>query len=268
MSKRIYNKINSFLQDEDFKMKDFLEELHELIVNDGISPSDKTIATRYSLVKNFLRNNYPSDFSEEDLKNVRPNADVIDRIVSKDKIKKENKTDVKFSEIDINNILELGKSSNIFEKFIYLMFISGRRMAEIKESKYVIKLNRGKANQIKMLLAKKNDNHKDTLFIVQLIPDTLNGKQFRTEVNTIRLLTQDISLNDFNKRLNRKIKQLFPSKGWHSHTLRGLSAVWNYETNNPTGLAINGYIMKYLNQDSLDSSLSYSNYKLISEEEV
>ena len=60
MSKRIYNKINSFLQDEDFKMKDFLEELTNLIVNDGISPSDKTIATRYSLTKNFLRNNYPS----------------------------------------------------------------------------------------------------------------------------------------------------------------------------------------------------------------
>ena len=268
MSKRIYNKINSFLQDEDFKMKDFLEELTDLIVNDGINPSDKTIATRYSLVKNFLRNNYPAEFSEEDLKNVRPNADVIDRIVSKDKIKKENKTDVKFSEIDIDNILELGKSSNIFEKFIYLMFISGRRFAEIKEPKYQIKLNRGKANQVKMQLAKKNDNHKDTLFIVQLIPDTLSAKNFRSETNKIRLLSEDVSTNDFNKRLNRKIKQLFPSKGWHSHTLRGLSAVYMYEKHNPDGLAKNPYIMNHLNQDSLDSSLSYSNYKLVPHDEV
>ena len=263
MSKRIYNKINTFLQNEDFKMKDFLNELHEIIVNDGINPSDKTIATRYSLTKNFLRNNYPSDFSEDDLKNVRPNADVIDRIVSKDKILKENKTDVLFSKLDIDKILELGNSKNIFEKFIYLMFISGRRFAEIKEPKYQIKLNRGKTNQVKMQLAKKNDNHRDTLFIVQLIPNTLTGKEFRTEVNKVRLLTQDISSNDFNKRLNRKIKQLFPSKGWHSHTLRGLSAVYMYEKHNPDGLAKNPYIMKYLNQDSLDSSLSYSNYKLV-----
>ena len=268
MSKRIYNKINTFLQNENFKMKDFLEELTNLIVNDGINPSDKTIATRYSLVKNFLRNNYPSDFSEEDLKNVRPNSDVIDRIVSKDKIKKEGKTDVKFSEIDIDNILKLKNSKNIFEKFIYLMFISSRRFAEIKEPKYQIKLNRGKANQVKMNLAKKNDNHRDTLFIVQLIPDTLSAKDFRIEVNKIRLTTEDISTNDFNKRLNRKIKQLFPGKSFHSHTLRGLSAVYMYEKHNPDGLAKNPYIMNHLNQDSLDSSLSYSNYKLISEEEI
>jgi hypothetical protein len=268
MSKRIYNKINTFLQNEDFKMKDFLEELMDLIVNDGINPSDKTIATRYSLVKNFLRNNYPAEFSEEDLKNVRPNSDVIDRIVSKDKIKKENKTDVKFSQIDIDNILELKNSKNIFEKFIYLMFISGRRFAEIKEPKYQIKLNRGKPNQVKMQLAKKNDNHKDTLFIVQLIPDTLSAKNFRSETNKIRLLSEDVSTNDFNKRLNRKIKQLFPSKGWHSHTLRGLSAVYMYEKHNPDGLAKNPYIMNHLNQDSLDSSLSYSNYKLVPHDEV
>lgn len=268
MSKRIYNKINTFLQNEDFKMKDFLNELHEIIVNDGINPSDKTIATRYSLTKNFLRNNYPSDFSEDDLKNVRPNADVIDRIVSKDKILKENKTDVLFSKLDIDKILELGNSKNIFEKFIYLMFISARRMAEIKEQKYVIKLNRGKAFSVKMNLAKKNDNHRDTMFVVQLTPDTMDGKQFRSEVNKVRLLSEDVSTNDFNKRLNRKIKQLFPGKNFHSHTLRGLSAIYNYETNNKEGLAINPYIMKHLNQDSLDSSLSYSNYKLVSEEEI
>ena len=141
-------------------------------------------------------------------------------------------------------------------------------MSEIKEAKYVIKLNRGKSNQVKMNLAKKNDNHRDTLFIVQLIPDTLSAKDFRIEVNKIRLTTEDISTNDFNKRLNRKIKQLFPGKSFHSQTLRGLSAVYMYETNNKDGLAKNPYIMKHLNQDSLDSSLSYSNYKLISEEEV
>ena len=268
MSKRIYNKINSFLQNEDFKMEDFLHELHELIVNDGISPSDKTIATRYSLVKNFLRNNYPSDLSEDDLKSVRPSSTVIDRIVSNDKILKESKKDVLFSKIDIDKILELGKSSNIFEKFIYLMFISSRRMSEIKEAKYVIKLNRGKPNQVKMNLAKKNSNNQDTMFVVQLIPDTLSAKNFRSEVNKIRLTTEDISTNDFNKRLNRKIKQLFPGKSFHSHTLRGLSAVYMYETNNKDGLAKNPYIMKQLNQDSLDSSLSYSNYKLVPHDEV
>jgi hypothetical protein len=268
MSKRIYNKINTFLKDEDFKMSDLLEELHEIIVNDGINPSDKTIATRYSLVKNYLRNNYASDFTEDDLKAVRPTSAVIDRIVSKDKILKEGKKDILFSELDINNILELGNSSNIFEKFIYLMFISGRRMSEIKEPKYQVKLNRGKPGSVKMNLAKKNENHQETMFVIQLTPGTLNGKEFRSEVNKIRLVSEDISTNDFNKRLNKKIKQLFSGKEFHSHTFRGLSAVWNYEKNNPENLSKNGYVMKWLNQDVIDSSLSYINYKLVQEAEV
>ena len=56
MSKRIYNKINSFLMenDDDFEMDEFLDLLDELIVKDPIKPADKTIATRYSLVKNYL----------------------------------------------------------------------------------------------------------------------------------------------------------------------------------------------------------------------
>ena len=52
MSKRIYNKINSFLMenDDDFEMDEFIDLLHEIIVRDPIIPADKTIATRYSLI--------------------------------------------------------------------------------------------------------------------------------------------------------------------------------------------------------------------------
>ncbi len=51
--------------------------------------------------------------------------------------------------LDIDKILDLDNTKNIYDKFIYLMFISGRRMAEIKEPKYLLKLNRGNANTIK-----------------------------------------------------------------------------------------------------------------------
>ena len=268
MSKRIYNAIDKYLNENEFVMETFLDKLNELIVNDPIKPADKTIASRYSFVKNYLRKNYGSEFTEEDLKPMRPPTEIIDRIVNKDKVLKENKLDVLFSQLDIDKILDLDNTKNIYDKFIYLMFISGRRMAEIKEPKYLLKLNRGNANTIKMNLAKKNANNIDTLFIVKLMPNTLNAKQFRSEVNRIREISEDISTTDFNKRLNKKIKKMFQGKNWHSHTLRGLSAIYNYETNNKEGLSRNPYIMKYLNQDVLDSSLSYQNYKLVVEEEI
>ena len=193
---------------------------------------------------------------------------------SEDRAKaKENKLEHKLSDLnrkekDIEKILELENNNNIFDKFIYLMFISGRRMAEVKEPKYQVKLNRADKNSVKMNLAKKNKNNQNTLFEIKLTPDTLTGKEFRTELNKMRLITEDISTNDFNRRLNKKINKMFPGKNFHSHTLRGLSAVWNYETNNKKGLSKNGYVMKWLNQDVLDSSLSYQNYKLVEEAEV
>ena len=267
MSKRIYNKINSFLMenDDDFEMDEFLDLLHELIVKDPIKPADKTIATRYSLVKNYLREKFQSLFSEDELKKIKPDSSIIDRIVNKDKILRENKIDILFTKKDIEKILELENNNNIFDKFIYLMFISGRRMAEVLEPKYQVKLNRADKNSVKMNLAKKNKNNQDTLFEIKLTPDTLTGKEFRSELNKMRLITEDISTSDFNKRLNKKIKKMFAGKNFHSHTLRGLSAVWNYETNNKKGLSRSPYLMKFLNQDVLDSSLSYQNYKLVDE---
>ena len=267
MSKRIYSSINKFLieNEEDFNMDQFLKLLNKIIVKDPISPADKTIATRYSLVKKFLRDKFASYFSEDDLRNIRPSSDVINRIINKDKINRENKTDILFTESDIEKILNLENSKNLFDKFIYLQFISGRRVAEIKEPKYLMKLSRGNQNSIKMNLAKKNVDNRETLFLVNLTPDTLSGKEFRNEVNKVRMITEDISTSDHTKRLNSKIRKLFPGKNFHSHTLRGLSAVWNYEKNNPNNLSRNPYIMKYLNQDVLDSSMFYSNYKLVDE---
>ena len=134
MSKRIYSSINKFLieNEEDFNMDQFLKLLNKIIVKDPISPADKTIATRYSLVKKFLRDKFASYFSEDDLRNIRPSSDVINRIINKDKINRENKTDILFTESDIEKILNLENSKNLFDKFIYLQFISGRRVAEIK----------------------------------------------------------------------------------------------------------------------------------------
>jgi hypothetical protein len=266
MSKRIYNAIDNYLNENEFIMEDFLELLHELIVNDPIKPADKTVASRYSFVKNYLRKNYGSEFSEQDLKLMKPPIEIIDRIVNKDKVLKENKIDILFSKLDIDKILDLKNNKDMFSKFLYLMFISGRRMIEIKQPNYLLKLNRGNVNSIKMNLAKKKKEFEDKLFVVNLTPDTLTGKEFRSEVNRIREVTEDISSTDFNKRLNKKIKKLFPGKNWHSHTFRGLSAIWNYEKNNKENLSRNGYVMNWLNQDVLDSSLSYVNYKLVQED--
>jgi len=54
------------------------------------SPKDKTIATRYSLIKKFLRSNYP-ELTEKQLKLVRPDEDITLGILQNDEIVKTKK---------------------------------------------------------------------------------------------------------------------------------------------------------------------------------
>ncbi len=256
MSKRIFNQIDKYINEEEPEIEELNEYLEEIIVNDEISPTDKTILTRYSKVKKYLREQYGSDLSEAELKKIKPPSQIVDNVLESDKKVKEKKINIKFNQNDVDKILDYKNSKNLFELFIFLQFISGRRMSEIKEFEHNLRLIKNSKNQIKMKLAKKQDNGLEP---ITLIDNTISPEEFKIKVKKIRDMIEDISTNDFNKRLNRFIKKNI-NKNWSSHILRGMYGRYMFDTQNPENLNINGYLKKVLNHDSSDSSLSYSNF--------
>lgn len=254
MSQRLFKIIKNYTSNNDYTFGDLKDFIDENINNDN--PKPKTIATRYSLTKNFLRDNYP-EITDKQLKIIKPPDELTNSIIQKDLEIKSNKKNIKFDDILVDKILDFKNTDDLYELAIYLQFISGRRADELKDKEYKIRV--GKDNKVKMLLSKKNADKKKKYFPIELIPDTILPQQFKQSVNILRQNMNHIGSNDYIKRLNRKIKKLVRSD-LTSHNLRGIYASYMFNKFNPDNQNINGFTSKILNHDSDTSSLSYSNY--------
>ena len=260
MSKRIFAQIDKFIENEpDLEIDDLNNYIEEIVVNDEIEPRDKTVLTRYSKVKNYLRDNYGSEITEAELKIIRPPGDIVERVLESDKKIKQNKTNIKFDQEIVDKILSFGISKNIFEKFIFLQFISGRRLNEIAEFQYKIRIAKGSKFKIKMKLSKKQYKKDADTDTVQLIPGIIENTEFKKKLKSVRDLVEDISTGDLNKRVNRYIKKNIRTD-LTSHSIRGFYAHYLFHTNNPENKNINGFLTDILNHQCGTSSLNYSNY--------
>ena len=254
MSNRLFKIIKNYTDNNDYNFSDLKEFIDENINNDN--PRPKTIATRYSLTKNFIRDNYPK-ITDKQLKVIKPPDELTAQIIQKDLEIKSNKKNHTFNKELVNKILEFKDTDDIYELAIYLQFISGRRADEIKDKEYKSRI--GKDKKLKMLLSKKNGKNQNKYYEIRLIPDTISPEKFKNGLNVVRQNFQHIGSNDYIKRLNRKIKKLVRDD-LTSHNLRGMYATFMFNEYNPDNQNINGYIEKILNHDSSGSSLNYSNY--------
>lgn len=252
MSKKLFNKLDLFLEKEpeDNELVDYVSEL--VMSND---PTNKTIATRYSNIKKYLRENYIG-ISEDTLKKLKPDDKIIQSIINSDAEKKNNKKNIHFDKDDVTKILELRDSSNVYDKGIYLQFISGRRINEIFDDDIRLTMLKNAPHKIRFSSLSKKTNDKP--YVIQLIPD-ITAKEYRDEINKLRKIVSGISLNDYNKRVNKRLKEKI-GKEFTSHNLRGMYGVYLFNNHNLEDQNINGFISKVLNHDSTDASLHYSNY--------
>jgi len=252
MSKKSFNKLDAFLETEpdDKNLMDFVSEL--VLSND---PTYKTIATRYSNIKKYLRENYIG-ISEDTLKKLKPDDKIIQSIIESDAEKKNNKKNIHFNKNHVNDLLELKNSTNVYDKGIYLQFISGRRINEIFDEDIKLTMLKNAPYKVKFSSLSKKSNDKP--YVIQLVPD-ITARQFRDEVYKLRKIVNGISLNDWNKRVNKRIKDKL-GKDFTSHNLRGMYGVYLFNAHNEEDQNINGFISKVLNHDSSDASLHYSNY--------
>ena len=253
MSKKLFLKLDDFLNEKSIDDEALLKYINELVMSN--EPTNKTIATRFSKIKAYLRENYV-EITEEFLKKVKPSDIIIQEIINSDAEKKTNKTNIHFNTKIIEDILNLKNSTNVYDKGIYLQFISGRRINEIFDDTIKLHMVKNTPDKIKFSSLSKKKNEKP--HIVKLIPD-ISAKEFRNHIYKLRQVVNGISLNDYNKRLNKRIKKKI-SNNLTSHNLRGMYGMFLFSKYNEEDQNINGFITKVLNHDSSDASLHYTNY--------
>lgn len=256
MSKRIFKNLDDFIEIHNPNIEELNEFLVEEIIEDPINPTNKTILTRYSKVKNYIREKY-KEISEAELKQIKPPAEIVNSVLENDAKLKETKKNIKFNQELVDKILSYKDSKNLYEKFIYLQFISGRRISEIKEFDNIVKLFKNNNNEIKMKLNKKKHQNFE---IVKIMPNTIEPSEFKKQLKKLRDVIEEIDTGDYTKRLNRFIKKNL-GKDYTTHSLRGMYGSYMFNKHNPENLNINAYLKNLLNHDSIDSSISYSNYQ-------
>ena len=253
MSKKQLTELNKFITDE----KPSEDELSKMVDTMARSndPTVRTISTRYSKLKRHIREEHPS-YSDKFLKGLNPPKEMTQAIIADNKIRRNAKKLVDFDDDLVEKILELRSSASPYERAAYLEFISGRRINEIHSGEFG-RLSNSKPREVRMRLSKKKD---DKLYKFDLIKDTLTAKEFKTAVMRVRTATDSMSIADFTSRVNRAVKKSVRSD-LSSHDLRGLYAVYRFETDNPERQNLTGYISEILNHgSSSDSGIAYSNF--------
>ena len=246
LPKRFQNKIKEM----NSKDSTFLDDVMTLLKAD--SPADRTLLTRISKTKNFVREAFPT-FSESKLKGFKAPEEMIAKVIQSNDQKRQSKKQFEFSQKDVDELLSFGESSVMIRRLFRLLFVSGRRINEILGDAKFTRLP-NKPNMIKASKLSKKREDKPARFKL-LIP----ASEFIKDLKRVRQFYADNTLSDINSRGNKAIKKLF-NKDYRVHSLRGMYAIYRYHTDNPESLNINGFISEALNHDSSDTSLSYSNY--------
>jgi hypothetical protein len=254
MSKKHLAKLDEYISNEKPEPDDLLTFIADLANSN--EPTMRTIASRFSLLKKHVRDTYPS-YPDSVLRKIAPPIELTQSIIDKDKETRNAKQDVSFDQDLIDTILALKDSSNIFERFIFLQFVSGRRISEIFESP--VKAVAKKTDVVKMKLSKKRGKD-DKFHTVELMGGTLDSSHFRKLLGDSRKAITGMNLSDFTNRVNRTMRRAV-RKDLSSHSLRGLYGVYRYHTDNPAKQNLVGFISRVLNHgDSSESGMNYASY--------
>jgi len=232
--------------------KQLMGVIDEIALRNNAAP--RTIATRYSSMKKILTG---EGFKRDKLVKVRPKPEVTESILQKNQELLENRKITKVSMEIVDSIKALKESDDMFALATYLLFISGRRVSELLEAEYSPVRGNGKKYVWVTGIKKRTDDVKIKIKVVTTAADFIqNYRKFRSMYNKYGK-----SVNSFNRSLNRWIKKNV-SPTLKPHSLRGIYAKYMYKYENPNGLVINAFIKEALGQQSLNSSLSYTQFQL------
>lgn len=225
-------------------LKKYLDEKYD---------SEATRVVRYSQVKKWLK----PQVSQAVYDAIKPPSDVTERIIEKNKETRDAGKVKTITNDVIEKLFGFANSDDPFQLFMYILFVSGRRTTEVLQGDFKSAKGRGKV-EFDGLLKTRGDTPPKA--IIEIIGDKT------TFLKAVRRCRKKVkasghTFDTFKRYLDRRIKKEF-GPGFRAHTLRGIYANYMYEFNNPQKKKINTFIKDVLNHNSIDSSLSYTQYKL------
>jgi hypothetical protein len=251
MSAKIFRKLTELMETHP-SSEQILQRAKELA--EMGEPTIRTISTRWSRIKGFLRDNYA--IQDKILRKMKPSDEITQTIIQENSERRNEKTQFKFNQELVNDLLELRTSTNPFERAVYAQFVSGRRISELFEND--MKVDSKNPKNVKIRLNKESSDKKHKFSTVELLKDDdLTGREFKELVAKIRSSVNGMTLGEFTKRVNRVLKKM--GTDITSHGLRAMYGVYRHATDNPDNLILTGYLSKVLHHaPGSDSGINYS----------
>ena len=229
--------------------KETLSKIRKMILKDNPKPRTQTI--RFSQVKKLFRG---VTEDTEFLKEIRPDPKITTEILSENNKTRDQRKLITIDKDLVHKILDLENSSNVYDVAIYLLFVSGRRVAELATARF-FNLKNSPMVQISGV-KKRSDN-----ITCQFMPLVNKSKFFKT-LRRYKKLPTSKNNEAFHRGLNRRIKKLWPNENYKPHTFRGMYVTYAFEFRNTKNSKINTFIQETLCHQSINASLNYTQYKL------
>jgi len=233
----------------DEQKQNMLDDINQIILADD--PAMRTITIRYSLVKKMFKE-ITDDKSF--LSKIKPDPKITETIIEQNNKIRDDKKLIIIDRADIKQTLSYGFSNDVYDLFIFLLFVTGRRTHELFSANFV---NVMKSKNIRIEgVAKRTDEG------ICEFPPLISKTKFFKIYNRYKKLQHKTNQNTFHRGLNRHIKKVFPNKKWNPHVFRGMYVMYGYKFRNTKRQKINTFIKEHLCHQSINASMNYTQYKL------
>ncbi len=255
LSKKISAQIILLMENlTDSNKEETIKSIKFIVLED--SPMPRTQSARFSRIKTLFKT-----ISEDEvfLKKIRPDPKITEDIIKDNVETRDERRLINITEEMINKILKIKDSNDPHELAIFLLFVSGRRVAELLEAEFI---NKKKIKKVIIFGVKKRTDNTECQFI-----PLINKTRFFKQLRRFDMFKKFINMDTFHRTLNRKIKVIL-GESFKPHTLRGMFVTYSFKFRNKDNLKINTFIMRALCHQSINSSLNYTQYRITFDKDI
>ena len=260
MSKKLLNKLHSYITEEKPKEEELLKYINELAYSN--EPADRTITTRFSKFKRHIKETHP-EYNDEFLRKVAPPRELTLSVIETNKERRNGKKLVSFDQDMVDKLYSWKDDPSPLKKMAFLQFVSGRRVSETFDNE-LGQIVRKNDKAVKMKLDKKSGDDKDKFFTFELIRDSpITNKEWKKMLLDTRKALVGVDAGVFNQRINKILKRELRDDV-SSHDLRSMYAVYRFNKENPEKQNLTGYLAQILSHGpTSDSGIAYSNFSFV-----
>lgn len=253
LSKQAKEKVNALLAELETRNRNkkwILKQIKKIVMVNN--PTDRTITVRYSNIKKMFKD---ANIADNIVRSIKPKKRVTQKVIRENVNRRDEMQQMVISAQTIEKIFLLNESNNFYDLAIYLLFCSGRRTRELFDAEFQ---RTNKRDRIRIIGVKKRSDYG----ICDFQPICEVDEFFDAYDRFIEMKDErEIKYASFSRQLNREIKRSLKNN-LHPHNLRGMYVTYMFKHRNKKRQKINPFIRNNLCHQSLDASLSYTQYVL------